>query len=318
LPEDSLAELSELSARLQAPRGVPERSLREFYSGARLRAAVVAPDFGANHGAEIENKATVMKDVDRAAGRTSPPALEYIFVRPLAMYKFRSGSGTGTNPYGHAVVRYTMPDGTQKIMNIVGAPGRQMVNFMKPEDYLYGTNVFDTGSEQGGVYNRGMFSIRIEKLPAEKIAALDRYYTELDRRARRGEAGFKLVLGPVLNALGRFLPGPVKEWGNCALWTSKGLAAAGLIDKATPWPKQVWADLYEKYRAEDPANVSTVDYKRIMHAVQTYGKDVDLHGLVAPFQLRRSVRYWDLEDYSDILVEVPKGAMRAEVRRLRK
>ncbi|MBI5623570.1 MAG: Zn-dependent oligopeptidase [Elusimicrobia bacterium] len=276
----------------------------------------VARDFGAKGGAEISNKATILDEVDRALGQKAPPALEYIFVRPLALLKLSRDSGSGTNPYGHALVRYTMPDGTRKIMNIVGAKGRAMVNFLKPEDYLYGTGTFDSGSEQGGVYNRGMFSVRVEKLAPERILALDRYYTELAARARSKEAGFKLFLGRFLNFLTRFLPGRWTEWGNCALWTSKGLAAAGILDAATPWPKEIWAQLYEKYRSLDPGNVHVVSYRRVQHAVQSYGKPADLHGLVAPLHPFQTLRYWDLERFSDAAVEVPEGSMTAMARPL--
>jgi hypothetical protein len=50
-------------------------------------------------------------------------------------------------------VRYTLPNGEQKLMNIVGQPHKEMVNFLDPSEYLYGT-CFDNGAEQGGVYNR--------------------------------------------------------------------------------------------------------------------------------------------------------------------
>ena len=273
----------------------------------------VAPDFGAKHGTEIANKASILRETDAALGRSKPPALEYIFVRPLPAWKLSRDSGSGTNPYGHAVVRYTLPDGTQKVMNIVGAKGREMVNFLDPRDYLYGTNVFDTGSEQGGVYNRGMFSVRIEDLPPERIMALDRYYTGLAARAKSRQAKFFLAFPNLLNFLARFIPALRAEWGNCALWASKGLTAAGILSRPTAWPKEIWVDLYERYRAQDPSNVSTVSYRRVRHAVQTKGKQVDTHGLVAPLRWRESWKYWDLERFSDTAVSVPEGTMAARV-----
>jgi hypothetical protein len=292
-----------------------ETAGRLFTNAARLAADATSavPDFGARNGPEIANKSTILHEVDQALGLSKPPAVEYIFVRPLSMVEFGRNSGTGTNPYGHALARYTMPDGTQKVMNIVGAPGRKMVNFLKPEEYLYGTDEFDQGEEQGGVYNRGMFSVRIENLPPERISALDRYYTDLAARSKAGQARFALALAPVLNLLARVMPGS-RQWGNCALWTSRGLAAAGLLDSPTMWPKDLWVRLYEKYRAADPANVHVVSYRRVKAAALTYGKPVDSHGFVTPWSFVKSYKYWNLEKFSDVVVEVPDGSRRAQVR----
>lgn len=287
-----------------------------FFGARPASAAAPSPapeDFGARNGGEIANKASVLSELDKALGRSKPPALEYIFVSPLAVWKLPTDSGSGTNPYGHAVVRYTLPGGEQKVMNIVGKPGREMVNFLRPEDYLYGTGVFDTGSEQGGVYNRGMISLRVEELPAEKLLALDRYYTGLRERSRSGEAGFALALSRVKNFFNRLL-GRSKEWGNCAAWTSNGLVAAGILDEPTTWPKELWVELYEKYSKLEPSNVHGVSYRRVLHAAQTYGKLAETHGFVAPLRVRRNIRYWDLEDFSSAVVEVPEGSRTAGVR----
>lgn len=35
--------------------------------------------------------------------------------------------------------RYTLPDGSERLMNIVGKPGRTMTNFMTPYEYVEGT-----------------------------------------------------------------------------------------------------------------------------------------------------------------------------------
>lgn len=301
-----LASLEGVAAQLQSPKASPVQVLDRFFT---------TSDFGAKNGTELANKDSVLGDVDAALGRKSPPALEYIFVKPLATLKLNKGSGTGTNPYGHAVVRYTMPDGTQKTMNIVGKKGRSMVNFLNPEDYFYGTGVFESGSEQGGVYNRSMVSVRVEELPAEQLLALDRYYTELAGRAKSGKAAFKLLIGRVLNLVARALRLSWPEFGNCALWTSKGLAAAGILDKPTPWPKHILVDLLEKYRALDRDNVHVVSYHRVAHAVQTYGKLAETHGFIAPLHVLRNIKYWDLERFADAVVEVPEGSMTAEVRR---
>lgn len=277
--------------------------------------AAAAPDFGARNGTELANKGWVLPEVDRTLGVSRPPALEYIFVRPLSMLKL-FGRGTGTNPYGHAAVRYTLPSGEQKVMNIVGASGRELVNFLKPEDYLYGTGVFDEGSEQGGVYNRGMVSVRVERLPDEQVLALDRFYEELKGRAETGDAKFSLALSDILNFMAILIPGHQAEQGNCARWTSKGLCEAALLSAPSLWPKLVWIKLYEAFKKRDPANVHVVSYRRIKHAVRTYGRGADPAGLVAPFRWWKARTYWDLERFADAVVEVPEGTMTALVARL--
>lgn len=44
----------------------------------------------------------------------------FLTVRTYASMGLLQQVGLSRNPYGHAAVRYTLPDGTQKIMNIVG------------------------------------------------------------------------------------------------------------------------------------------------------------------------------------------------------
>jgi hypothetical protein len=48
-------------------------------------------------------------------------------------------------------------------MNIVGVAQQEMVNFIPPEEFFFGTNFdIETGNEQGGIYNRNFASIRVE------------------------------------------------------------------------------------------------------------------------------------------------------------
>ena len=39
-------------------------------------------------------------------------------------------------------------------MNIVGFGDAEMVNFVDPADVFFGTNDWEKGNEQGGIYNR--------------------------------------------------------------------------------------------------------------------------------------------------------------------
>lgn len=81
-----------------------------------MSAAPPTPPLGAPHGPAIDNKSTVLGDVDRALGFDRPPAVEYILVQPFAVLRLPLlGVGFALNYYGHAVVRYTRPNGEQVV-----------------------------------------------------------------------------------------------------------------------------------------------------------------------------------------------------------
>ena len=119
----------------------------------------------------VTNKDTVFAEIDRKLGVDKPPSVEYLYVVPhigmsLTQLSRLLGKGaySSSNPYGHAAVRYTTSDGHQWVMNIVGKPNRRMVNFLDPEDYLFGDPAVTcmVGSEQGGVFHRSIIGIRLE------------------------------------------------------------------------------------------------------------------------------------------------------------
>lgn len=81
-----------------------------------MAVATPPPPLGAPHGPAIDNKSTVLGDVDRALGFDRPPAVEYILVQPFAVLRLPLlGVGFALNYYGHAVVRYTRPNGEQVV-----------------------------------------------------------------------------------------------------------------------------------------------------------------------------------------------------------
>ena len=131
-----------------------------------------------------------------------------------------------------------------------------MVNFLDPVEYLFGTGDFDNGAEQGGIYNRHMISVRLEEWPAERILELHNYYLNLEERTQTKQAKFSLLFSPLYNLLARLMPDVrnhlanlcgsdlisqyLAERGNCARYTSKGLAEGGIISSANMWPKAIW------------------------------------------------------------------------------
>jgi hypothetical protein len=122
-------------------------------------------EFGAHNGKAIDNYSTVLKEVDDLL-TGAPPAIEYLFVCPFRNKEFL-GIGLGS-PYGHAAVRYTLPSGEQRVMNIVkNVDGNKLVNFVDPTEYLYGTRFTEVGAEQGGknhfvfLFSKKMFFLNI-------------------------------------------------------------------------------------------------------------------------------------------------------------
>ena len=91
---------------------------------------------------------------------------------------------------------------------------------MTPAEYFWGVAPdLIKRAEQGGVYNRGIKSVRIERLPATSVEAMHAFFKAAAAAEAAGKAQFNLVLAPLLN----LLPGNMAEKGNCAAWTSRGL-----------------------------------------------------------------------------------------------
>ena len=62
----------------------------------------------------------------------------------LTVARHCNARGGAQNPYGHAAIRYSFrsEDGKgyeQYVMNVVGLATHPLINFLSPEDYLYGS-----------------------------------------------------------------------------------------------------------------------------------------------------------------------------------
>jgi len=115
--------------------------------------------FGARDGECIANKAEVLEEVDATLQLHRPPDLEVLLSDHLSAVDSRRSRWIHRLflRFGHVAVRYTTSDGRQHVMNILGtydADGSQMVNFVEPSEYLYGTAGWDSYAQQGGAYNR--------------------------------------------------------------------------------------------------------------------------------------------------------------------
>jgi hypothetical protein len=269
----------------------------------------VPSDFGASGGTEISNKATVLNQIDRAVGTGKPPAFELIYcdVGP------DTNLGMTISPSGHLTARYTMPDGTQKLFNVFGTSlvSPMKINFSNPEDYFFGTGNFS--ETNGGIYNRTFYTVRIETLAPDQLTKLDAYYTGLVARGKAGTAMFDLITPQIKNAMS----GGKIEYGNCATWTSTGLhEASGLLPNISMYPKEDWTRLYEEMKANDPSNVHVVAYHSIGDSAHLDGMKDHRNGPAALWDPVASARYWNLDKFADVTVDVPPGSTEAIVKRV--
>ncbi|KAL9649717.1 hypothetical protein ABK040_009532 [Willaertia magna] len=196
----------------------------------------------------IDNKETILNDIDNVLGKHKPPAFEYLYIEPAA---FRNPffEPSSHNPYGHAAIRYTNPEnGESIVMNIVGRSDKRMVNFLKAEDYIFGDpdccNV--EGNEQGGIYLRTIIGFRFEEWPLLWIENMHNYFKEIQQQELDKDAKYEMLLGPVYNFLRKYNILNVSERGNCSYWTTKGMVKARIFKKPTMWPKFTNVKLYTK------------------------------------------------------------------------
>jgi len=272
--------------------------------------------FGVEDGRPITNKSTILHDLDELFNGGKPPDLELIYTEPWARSK-ALGISLSTNPYGHISVRYTVPStGKSTVMNIVGFGEAEMVNFVEPEDFLFGTNDWKGGNEQGAVYNRNFISIRIENVPEVQREIMDCYYHKIRADSLHGKIDYKMIIGPLRNKLS----GSNKS-GNCSHWTGEGLAEAGIISNTSMWPKKLWISMFEKYskieKQHKLSNMHVVRYKRIAGCI-SYGTDADPLSLVQPGRIYNHVKYSNLRDLADVEVYVPQASETAKIKILTK
>ena len=279
-------------------------------------ASIVPEDFGRNGGTPIDNIDTVLAEIDRAAAEPGeephPPAVEYILIRPYALVRIPFTTyGVSYNAFGHAVVRYRL-DGQDHVINIVGKSnkGTALVTDNSPSEYLFGTQIDLT--EQGGVYNRDIYGVRVEQWPEDKVRAMHEYFTNLTERDKQGQATFNILFGPLYNII-RYIFPTTAERGNCASWISGGLRAAELTSHRTLWPASIWVDMFENLGS----NATVVHYRQVLHAPLEYGrKTTATLAAIAPLQALRNFFYMDMSSFARVVVSVPDGTTHANVERV--
>jgi len=131
---------------------------------------------------------------------------------------------------------------------VVGKPGKRMVNFLTAEDYLFGDPTrcsINEGNEQGGIYSRTIHGFRFEEWPEQYISQMHNFYKDAQERGDNERAKFSIIFGPIYNMMRRVNLG-MAERGNCSYWTSSGFVKGHILNKATMWPKYANMKLYTK------------------------------------------------------------------------
>ena len=283
-------------------------------------------NFGSSGGTSIDNKNTILDDVDRMASeihnrRTKEqnkprrPDVEVILARPFSRYNVGCGFGVDFNLWGHTAVRYRNPDtGEDMIFNIDARKEGEMGQFYEPEEYFYGTDPEKNG-EQKGCFNRPFMSIRIEHVDDENLRKLHDHYTSVKKGSEDGTKKFNMIVGPILRFARKFIDIP--EYGNCAEWATMGLKKAGLVTGVSQWPTAVIVDIFENYDKignGERNNITLVYYEKPPHANSTYGIHKEpIYKSISPFQYPRSLLYGDLRKYVDVFVRVDEGTTHARV-----
>lgn len=239
----------------------------------------------------VVNKKDILKEIDDCLCIENP-FIEYIFTMPAWYSWFREWTGSRSessiNPYGHSVFRYCVPGKVDKVLNISGSKGVNLVNRFPSDDYLFdGTHV--PGNDQGGISKRSFISVRIEDLDEEVVNKLDQFFNHLEKRNIQGDAKFSILFGAYLNRFSSI------ERGNCAYWTSSGFKHVGLMKNTSLWPLWIFFSLAKEHLEK----INIVSYQGINHFEEPEG------ALLYPFfWLKRSYReIWQLDrQFANVIV----------------
>jgi hypothetical protein len=124
---------------------------------------------------------------------------------------------------------------------------------------------------------------------------------------------------------GKDLPQDVRDFreatyvaGNCAQWSSRGLAFAGLLRRPRLYPKAILIDILEDeyLMGNRPSNVNVVVYDIVNHAKKKtdWGEFRYIESaFVHPLKPFRNWWYKEPRDFAHVIVKVPPGTDRAEI-----
>ncbi|CAK4648701.1 hypothetical protein LEN26_015533 [Aphanomyces euteiches] len=247
-----------------------------------------------------------LSEIDHFLGRSKPPSIEYLVVEVLVHKCPLHPSHLGR--WAHSAVRYTLPNGKQKLVNICRPEeGHQLIEFYDdPEDYILGVQ------GKGGIFSRDICSIRIEDVHPDSMRALDHHFQAISHRFKADGKGcsFEITGGFWENVFREMFHLPSKPSGNCARWVSKGLVYANVLKRQSMFPKAIWVEMLENQTANNPNNVNVVYYRRMKgkakekpHLITGFSFTSLRAWLLFPTDLFQSWLYWDMSRYANIIVD---------------
>eukprot|EP00192_Tetraselmis_astigmatica_P006261 CAMPEP_0117687576 /NCGR_PEP_ID=MMETSP0804-20121206/23221_1 /TAXON_ID=1074897 /ORGANISM="Tetraselmis astigmatica, Strain CCMP880" /LENGTH=448 /DNA_ID=CAMNT_0005499673 /DNA_START=162 /DNA_END=1508 /DNA_ORIENTATION=+ len=265
---------------------------------------------------DVTNKAAAMAAIDRLLGFDGPPALEYIVVEET-----QGGiPGVPWLPigFGHAVLRYRLPSGEERIANITKS-GRLCEFWESPADYLLGSQ-----GGRHGIFARQMYSIRVQEWDDSSIKAMHHFLCAINASKdaiangavhRRETARFDLT-GALTAFVGHLGGAKVVAAGNCSNWTSRALHMAGLVDRPHTLPKAVFIDMFEELVLRKNLPCAKVVLYRQAEAGKLSPTATDpsqrctprrfdvVHGMCSPLMYLRQPTFWDITPFADAEVTV--------------
>jgi|Transcript_81764 hypothetical protein len=203
---------------------------------------------------DVQNKRTILAEIDAFLGHPDhPPGVDFIFVENvnpdffLIPRWFCGGWGIG---FGHAAVRFTREDGTQRLVNITQGTGEvgeeNLIDiWQEPTDYMFGIR----GQKgAGGCFSRSIALVRITDVEPNAIRAIEFYFQSL--AAAFDSSGLEHVRYSrtrCLDFLRWILGMPATQSGNCSEWTSRGLFLANIIERVYMFPKSIFIDMFQTW-----------------------------------------------------------------------
>jgi len=267
----------------------------------------------------LANKGSILDELDRSLGYSAPPAVEFIFVENVLPDFGSSWIGLG---FGHAALRYTLPSGEQRLVNITrgGAGGVEtstpLVQFFEdPADYLFGTE------GQGGIFSRSICLVRVQHWDPDSVLAMDHWLRGVAHAFQReNEHALARVsfnhCGALMDAL-RLIFGLEEQGitGNCSNWTSNALLLGGLTKRQHSFPKAIVADMVDHLILDRERNQGRQGGVHVAYLDRAGGLRRPVpsklrrrawHSMVAPFYFLKTWLYWDLRRFADVVVCVER------------
>jgi hypothetical protein len=252
----------------------------------------------------VTNADAAETEVSRLVGRVGPGHVTVVYVSPSV----DGPQKRSTNPFGHVTIAYQLPNGQHKVVNVQSAG--PIINMVDYKSYIFGGGDPGASQQKGGAMNRNITVATLTNVSPEKMRRLHAALSDLKERSDAGKLVYEIVTPYAKNFASRVLPGEHREVGNCALWTSKALVAAGLLAKPTMLPKKLFAQFLEQHHGATPEHLRIVHYEQREDG--NHGQVT--RGINGPWTPRMNAVYRDLKKFADVTVTPDRGKSTVTVR----